>query len=90
MTATQLKTDVTIVGAGLVGLAATVALVQAGYQVVLVDSQTQQRLRYPADDWDQRIYAISPNNMQWLSQLGIWPLMDKSRITEMQAMEIWG
>ena len=90
MTATQLKTDVTIVGAGLVGLAATVALVQAGYQVVLIDSQTQQRLRYPADDWDQRIYAISPNNMQWLSQLGIWPLMDKNRITEMQAMEIWG
>ncbi|MDP3778337.1 FAD-dependent monooxygenase [Methylotenera sp.] len=90
MTATQLKTDVTIVGAGLVGLAATVALAQAGYQVVLIDSQTQQRLRYPADDWDQRIYAISPNNMQWLSQLGIWPLMDKNRITEMQAMEIWG
>jgi ubiquinone biosynthesis UbiH/UbiF/VisC/COQ6 family hydroxylase len=90
MTATQLKTDVTIVGAGLVGLAATVALVQAGYQVVLVDSQTQQRLRYPADDWDQRIYAISPNNMQWLSQLDIWPLMDTNRITEMQAMEIWG
>ncbi|WP_036300153.1 FAD-dependent oxidoreductase [Methylotenera sp. L2L1] len=90
MTAANLKTDVTIVGAGLVGLAAAVALAQAGYQVALVDSQAQQRLPYPADDWDQRIYAISPNNKRWLSQSGIWPLMDKDRIAEMQAMVIWG
>jgi ubiquinone biosynthesis UbiH/UbiF/VisC/COQ6 family hydroxylase len=90
MTTIPLKTDVTVVGAGLVGLATTVALTQAGYQVGLVDGQSQQRLSYPVDDWDQRIYAISPNNMRWLTQLGIWPLLDKSRITQMQAMEIWG
>lgn len=90
MIATSVKVDVTIVGAGLVGLAATVALAQAGYQVVLVDSQMQQRLPYPTDDWDQRIYAISPNNKRWLGQLGVWQLMDKHRITEMQAMEVWG
>ena len=33
-----LHVDVTIVGAGLVGLAAALALEQAGYAVVLVDS----------------------------------------------------
>ncbi|ACT47502.1 FAD-dependent monooxygenase [Methylotenera mobilis] len=86
----HLKTDVTIVGAGLVGMAAAVAFDQAGYQVALVDSQTQPVPSYSDEDWDQRIYAISPNNMQWLSQLGVWPLLDTKRIAEMQSMEIWG
>lgn len=90
MTATQLKTDITIVGAGLVGLSAAVALTKAGYQVVLVDSQAQQQQPYHEDDWDQRIYAVSPKNMRWLTQLGIWQLLDSKRITAMQAMEIWG
>ncbi len=86
----RLKTDVTIVGAGLVGMAAAVAMSQAGYDVILVDSQTP---RVPSDadgDWDQRIYAISPKNMQWLTQLGAWSLLDTQRIAEMQSMQIWG
>ncbi len=86
---TPLKTDVTVVGAGLVGLAASVALNQAGYDVVLVDSQLPQSNDNPSD-WDRRIYAISPKNVQWLTRLGAWQLLDRGRIAEIQAMEIWG
>jgi len=89
----MLKTDVTIVGAGLVGLSAAVAMSKAGHEVVLVDRQPHTADgRLPAEDadWDQRIYAISPNNVQWLSSLGVWQLLDRSRIGEMHAMEIWG
>jgi len=82
--------DVTIVGAGLVGLSAAAALSQAGYQVVLVDDRPYAPSEQGMDDWDQRIYAISPKNAQWLSNLGVWQLLDKSRVGEMQAMEIWG
>lgn len=89
MMESHLKADVTIVGAGLVGMAAAVAFSQAGYDVVLVDSQTPHVIT-DTDDWDQRIYAISPKNMQWLNQLGAWPLLDMQRIAEMQSMEIWG
>ena len=89
MMESHLKADVTIVGAGLVGMAAAVAFSQAGYDVALVDSQTP-RVVTDTDDWDQRIYAISPKNMQWLNQLGAWPLLDMQRIAEMQSMEIWG
>jgi 2-polyprenylphenol 6-hydroxylase len=87
---TTLKTDVTIVGAGLVGLAAALALDQAGYNVILVDSQLPQQSNGGSDDWDQRIYTISPKNVQWLTNLGAWQLLDKGRVAEMQAMEIWG
>lgn len=86
----HLKADVTIVGAGLVGLAAALALHQAGYEVLLVDAQQPQVIHDDPEDWDQRIYAISPKNAQWLMRLGAWQLMDANRTTEMQAMEIWG
>jgi len=88
-----LKVDVTIVGAGLVGLSAAVAMSKTGHEVVLVDQQMYTADSPLADsdkDWDQRIYAISPKNVQWLSSLGVWQLLDTSRIGEMQAMEIWG
>lgn len=95
MSANTLKADVIIVGAGLVGLSAAVAMRKAGYEVVLVDDQemylqasTQSQEGTP--DWDQRIYAISPKNAQWLASLGVWQLLDVSRIGKMQAMEIWG
>ncbi|OGV77063.1 MAG: ubiquinone biosynthesis protein UbiH [Methylotenera sp. RIFCSPLOWO2_02_FULL_45_14] len=84
-----LKVDVTIVGAGLVGLAAAVALNQAGYEVVLVDSQLPPS-NENLTEWDQRIYAISPKNAQWLMRLGVWQRLDASRVTEMRAMEVWG
>jgi len=90
MIASHLKADVTIVGAGLVGMAAAVAMSQAGYDVILVDSQPPRAHSDADDDWDQRIYAISPKNMQWLTQLGAWPLLDAQRVAEMQSMEIWG
>lgn len=83
-----LKTDVTIVGAGLVGLAAALAFDQAGFDVVLIDWQHPNESS--SDDWDQRIYAISPKNAHWLDTLGAWQLLDASRIGEMHAMEIWG
>ncbi|MEI2615476.1 MAG: FAD-dependent oxidoreductase [Methylotenera sp.] len=56
---TILQKDVVIVGAGLVGLSAAVALHQAGYSVVLVDRQNPTKLASTDDAWDTRIYAIS-------------------------------
>jgi 2-octaprenylphenol hydroxylase len=86
-----MQTQVAVVGAGLVGMAATVAMHQAGYQVVLVDAkQPDQTPKVTKDAWDQKIYAISPNNVQWLGRLGVWQHIAPSRIGSMQAMQIWG
>lgn len=86
--ANLLNIDIAIVGAGLVGLSAAVALDQAGFSVLLIDSHAPPA---PAStEWDSRIYAISPQNAQWLMRLGVWQGLDQRRIGDMQAMEIWG
>ena len=85
-----LHVDVAIVGAGLVGLSAAVALHQEGFSVVLVDSNNPANTDIVDDAWDARIYAISPKNAQWLNCLGAWPLLNPARIGEMQAMAIFG
>jgi len=85
-----LRTDVAIVGAGLVGLAAAVAMHQAGFSVVLVDSRNPTDTDFVDESWDARIYAISPKNAQWLNDLGVWQLMNQSRIGQMESMEIYG
>ncbi len=90
-----IKTDVAIIGAGLVGLAAAVAMQQAGFSVVLVDAKSPASVQ-PASDataneiWDTRIYAISPRNAIWLQSLGVWQSLNLARIGHMQSMEIFG
>lgn len=90
MSTEDLKADVTIVGAGLVGLSAAVALHQAGFDVMLIDKKNPFQMDAELNqEWDSRIYAISPKNAQWLSALGAWEHINASRIGLMQAMEIF-
>lgn len=85
-----IKTDVTIIGAGLVGLAAAVAMHQAGQSVVVVDAKTPSKMEFADGHWDTRVYAISPRNAVWLASLGVWQHIKTARIGHMQAMEIFG
>ena len=81
--------DIVIVGAALVGASAAVALVKQGFKVALVD-QKSPLVELANDDWDTRIYAISPGNADWLKDLGVWQRMSSERITPIDAMQIWG
>lgn len=85
-----IKTDVAIIGAGLVGLAAAVAMQQAGQSVAIVDAKTPANIQLAENTWDTRIYAISPRNAAWLRELGVWQDLNPARIGHMQAMEIFG
>jgi 2-octaprenyl-6-methoxyphenol hydroxylase len=79
--------QVIIVGAGLVGAAAAVALGRQGLQVALVERQPPQ---VPDDIWDTRIYAISPASQRFLERLGVWPLMDAGRVQPVYRMDVAG
>ena len=87
-----INADIVIVGAGLIGLTASVALARAGYSVTIVDTKDPKKAvdEVAIDSWDKRIYAISPQNAVWLKSLDVWEALDISRIGKMCAMEIWG
>jgi 2-octaprenyl-6-methoxyphenol hydroxylase len=79
--------QVVIVGAGLVGAAAALALGRQGLSVALIERQPPQ---VPDDIWDTRIYAISPANQRFLEGLGAWQRMDARRVQPVFRMDVAG
>ncbi len=45
---------------------------------------------FHSDDWDSRIYAISPGSRSFLEQSGAWSLLDARRIAPVEAMRVFG
>lgn len=78
--------DVVIVGGGLAGLALAAALRRSALAVALVEA------RVPAfpEEWDSRVYAVSPANAGFLDDLGAWRHLDATRMEAVRAMEIQG
>ena len=79
--------QVVIVGAGLVGAAAALALGRQGLRVALIERQPPHA---PADTWDTRIYAISPAPQRFLERIGAWQRLDADRIQPVYRMDVTG
>ncbi|MDP1924247.1 MAG: FAD-dependent monooxygenase, partial [Thiobacillus sp.] len=79
--------QVVIVGAGLVGAAAALALGRQGLRVALVERQLPH---VPDETWDARIYAISPASQRFLERFGAWQHLDASRIQPVFRMDVAG
>jgi ubiquinone biosynthesis UbiH/UbiF/VisC/COQ6 family hydroxylase len=43
-----------------------------------------------SDDWDTRIYAVTPGNAEFLQQCGAWQNLDMSRVQQVEEMRIFG
>ena len=81
--------DAVVIGGGLVGASCALVLAQPGFKLALIESA--QLIDMPADNgWDSRIYAISPGNAAWLKSLGVWSVLDQSRITSIVKMLVYG
>lgn len=78
--------DLIVIGAGLAGASLAVALGGSRLSVALVEARPPQR----STDWDARIYAVSPANIGFLSDLGVWQRLDPQRICPVHDMEIYG
>jgi len=79
--------DVVIVGAGLVGASFAMALRGAGLKLALVEAQPPLAV---ADDWDSRVYAISPGSVAFLQSMGVWKRLDRKRVGAVHEMHIHG
>ena len=79
--------QVVIVGAGLVGAAAALALGRQGLRVALIEHQPPC---VPDDVWDTRIYAISPAPQRFLERIGAWQRIDAGRIQPVYRMDVAG
>ena len=97
-----LSADIVMVGAGLVGLSAAIALAMAHKKVVLIEpkliSMHKENLEKSTDitiekteytDWDARVYALTPGSIAWLESIGVWAFVDKSRLGTVSQMQLW-
>lgn len=81
--------DVIVVGGGLVGASFALGLADAQVSVALVEHETPRPV--PAhESWDNRVYALSPGNVQWLDALGIWRELPPPRLARIETMRIFG
>jgi ubiquinone biosynthesis UbiH/UbiF/VisC/COQ6 family hydroxylase len=79
--------DVVIFGGGLVGASLAAALKSSGLTLALLE-----RPSAPASNagWDNRIYAISPGNAEFLAVCGAWQHLDMQRVQAVSAMRVFG
>jgi ubiquinone biosynthesis UbiH/UbiF/VisC/COQ6 family hydroxylase len=78
--------DLIVVGGGLAGASLVAALRGSHWRIAVVEP----RPPVAVPGWDSRIYAISPENVRYLSDMGIWQHLDATRIAPVHAMVIRG
>lgn len=79
--------DVAVVGAGVVGATAALALARAGLDVALIESRapTAWQPHRP----DLRVYAFAPDNAALLDTLGLWKGIRETRAQAYRRMRVW-
>jgi ubiquinone biosynthesis UbiH/UbiF/VisC/COQ6 family hydroxylase len=91
MTGDEPPRDVIVIGAGLVGLALALSLSRTGLSVTLVDrAALSVPMATDEDDWDPRVYAISPGSAEFLHGIGAWQALRGERMQAIESMEIFG
>ncbi len=82
--------DVVIIGGGLVGASLAAGLKDSGLSVALIEGQTNFDFSIKSDDWDSRVYAVTPGNAEFLRECGAWQKMDMSRVQQVEEMRVFG
>ena len=85
--------DVLIIGGGLVGASLAAALKSSGLSVALVEAQAGFSSDAASDSeqqWDSRIYAISPGSAEFLAESGAWQRLNMTRVQQVEQMRVFG
>lgn len=78
--------DVLVVGGGIVGLSAALAMAQRQYRVAVVDGGT---LTTNIDVADARVFAINHASKTLFDSLGVWDLIPSNRMSPYTHMHVW-
>ncbi|REJ72170.1 MAG: FAD-dependent oxidoreductase, partial [Proteobacteria bacterium] len=87
------QVDIVVVGAGVVGLSAALALAETKLNILVLDAQTSHTA--PSSDrdlakWARRVTALTPASTKFLSQIDAWQSMSNSgRIGPYTDMVVW-
>ncbi|MES2770624.1 MAG: UbiH/UbiF family hydroxylase [Pseudomonadota bacterium] len=85
----NLDFDVIVVGGGLAGLSLACALDDTPLRIALLEQNVFVKREPLAQEWDNRVYAISPANADFLKKLNVWKNLDAQRITPIRAMQVF-
>lgn len=81
------KTDVIIVGGGMVGLSLAAGLIQHQYRVTVIEaSKISDDFSFPVQS---RVSAISRASENWLKSLGAWQQIPEQRSSAYRQMKVW-
>lgn len=77
------RIDILVVGGGVVGLSAAIAMRQRGFSVAVLDASAR-----PAPP-DKRVYALNHASQSLLRALGVWGQIDSSSLSPYRQMHVW-
>lgn len=80
--------DVVVVGGGMVGVAAALALARAGFATALVEARPPRPWQ-AADELDLRVVGLAPSSIALLDGLGVWAAIREARASPYRHMHVW-
>ena len=80
--------DIAVVGGGMVGAAAALAMAKAGFATALLESRAPQPWS-AADEVDLRVVGLAPSSIALLDELGVWTSIRDARSGPYAHMHVW-
>ncbi len=86
----EMRADLSIVGAGMVGSALALALRHSGLQILLLDGSPLTVVPFDAQaPFEPRVSALSAASQRILERLGAWDGIAQRRATPYSDMHVW-
>lgn len=83
--------QITILGAGLIGLSQALVLLQNNFTVTIVDkyAHPDKTVEVNPDVFDLRVLALTPETSAFLQTLGVWEAIVGKRVCPYYHMQVW-